>query len=50
MKEYIKEQVTVLKELCIWSKMSPSEKREFKSRTTEISVDNAKRDYIHKYL
>ena len=50
MKEYIREQVRVLKDLLIWGKMSPDEKMDFKSRTTEISVDNAMKDLRHKYL
>lgn len=50
MKTYIKEQVRILKDLCVWSKMSAIERQEFKSRKTEISIDNAKKSYIHKYL
>ena len=50
MKEFIEEQTRVLKDLCVWSKMSLAEKKEFKSRKTEISLENAKRAYINKYL
>lgn len=50
MKEYIREKRQMLKDFCVWEKMSLAEKRDFKSRTTEISVDNAAREYINKYL
>lgn len=50
MKEYIREQVRVLKDLLVWDKMNKDEKKDLKSRETEISVDNAMRAYIRKYL
>lgn len=50
MQEYINEQIRVLKDLCVWRKMTKEEKKDIKSRTTEIGVNNAKMTYIHKYL
>lgn len=50
MKQYIKSQIRVLKDFMVWDKMSELEKQEFKSRTTEISVDNTMKEFIKKYL
>ena len=50
MTNYIKEKLTSLKELGVLSKMTAEEKRELKSRTTEISADNYARTLILKYL
>lgn len=50
MSSYIKWQKKVLKQLCIWSKMTSEEKAQFESLSTEFEVDRFKRTMLNQYL
>lgn len=50
MEGYIKERIEILKQLYIWRKLSPEEKKIFKGCTTEIQVDRYMRHFRNKYL
>ena len=50
MEKYIKHQKKVLKDLCIWDKMSSKERKEFMKCKTEIEVYRFKRKMMSKYF
>ena len=50
MANYIRFQKKVLKDLCVWSKMSKAEKKEFMNCSTEIEVDRLKRTMMSRYF
>ena len=50
MKEYIKQQTKILKEMHIWGSIPKEEKQRFKSSSNEIQADNMMATFRHKYL
>ena len=50
MANYIKWQKKLLKQFCVWEKMTAEEKAEFMSCTTEVQVDRFKRTMLNRYL
>ena len=49
-KSYIKRQKKILKQFCVWEKMTSKEQTEFESCTTEYEVDKFKRNMLDMYL
>jgi hypothetical protein len=50
MASYIKWQKKVLKQLCVWNKMTSEEKTHFENLSTEFEVDRFKRTMLNMYL
>lgn len=50
MKEYIKEQTKILKQMCVWGQIPKEEKQRFKNCANEIQADNMMTTFRHKYL
>ena len=50
MQKYIKEQKTILKQLCVWGKIPQEDKMRFKSCINEIQVDNMMAKFRRNYL
>lgn len=50
MEKYIKHQKKVLKDLCVWEKMTSEEKTQFENLSTEFEVDKFKRTMLNMYL
>lgn len=50
MEKYIKNQKKILKDLCVWEKMSLKERKEFMKCKTEVEVERLKRTMMNKYF
>ena len=50
MAKYIKFQKKVLKDLCVWDKMSLKERKDFMKCSTEVEVYRLKRTMMSKYF
>lgn len=50
MANYIKWQKKVLKQFCVWEKMTSEEKTQFENLSTEFEVDRFKRTMLNQYL
>ena len=50
MKEYIKQQKQILKQMCVWSQIPKEEKQRFQNCENEIQADNMMATFRHKYL
>lgn len=50
LKEHIKYRRAILKQTCVWSKMTSDEKDYFKASTTITQVESRCDNFIHKYL
>lgn len=50
MEKYIKNQKKILKDLCVWNKMSLKERKEFMKCSTEVEVERLKRIMMSKYF
>ena len=50
MEKYIKHQKKVLKDLCVWDKMSLKERKEFMKCSTGVEVERLKRTMMSKYF
>ncbi len=50
MASYIKWQKKVLKQFCVWGKMTDEEKAQFENLSTEFEVDRFKRTMLNQYL
>ena len=50
MANYIKFQKKVLKQFCVWEKMTSEEKTQFMNSSTEFEVDRIKRSMMDKYF
>ena len=49
-KQYMKKRIEILKQLCIWDKLSFDEQCEFKSCTDDRQIDNLMGEFRRKYL
>lgn len=50
MEKYIKNQKKILKDLCVWEKMSLKERKDFMKCSTEVEVERFKRTMMSKYF
>lgn len=50
MENYLKHQKKILKQFCVWDKMTSEEKTQFENLSTEFEVDRFKRTILIKYL
>lgn len=50
LKEYLKTQKKIFKELLIWGKITPEERQRLDACTTKSQVSNIALDLIKKYL
>ena len=50
MASYIKWQKKLLKQFCVWEKMTAEEKAQFENLSTEFEVDRFKRTMLNQYL
>ena len=48
--EYITEHRDILKDTCVWDKMTVEEQMYFEASATEIQVENRTLRFIRKYL
>ena len=50
MEMYLKNQKKILKQFCVWDKMTSEEKTKFENLSTEFEVDRFKRTMLKQYL
>ena len=50
MENYLKHQQKILKQFCVWDKMTSEEKTKFENLSTEFEVDRFKRTMLKQYL
>lgn len=49
-KQYMQKRISILKDLCIWDKLSIDEKSDFQSCTDDRQIDDMMREFRYKYL